>query len=41
MGRLLNRDKSVVGRVLNGIRHRRGHQKGRDEVSSNIKKVRG
>jgi hypothetical protein len=36
MGRSLNRDKSIVGRVLNGIRCRRGCRKGRDKVSSNI-----
>jgi hypothetical protein len=41
MGRSLNRDKSVAGRVLNGIRRRRGRRKGRDKVGSNMKKARG
>jgi hypothetical protein len=41
MGRLLNRDKSVAGRVLNGIRRMRGRRKGRDKVSLNMKKAKG
>jgi hypothetical protein len=41
MGSLLNRDKSVAGRVLIGIRRMRGRRKGRDKVSSNMKKARG
>jgi hypothetical protein len=41
MGSLLNRDKSVAGRVLIGIRRMRGRRKDRDKVSSNMKKARG
>jgi hypothetical protein len=41
MGSLLNRDKSVAGQVLIGIRRMRGRRKGRDKVSSNMKKARG
>jgi len=40
-GRLSNRDKCVVGRVLNGMRRMRGRRKGRKEENSEMENARG